>query len=34
MGGSQPDERSGDLIGEEPLSLDVELTGTPGELTY
>ena len=26
IGGSQPDERSGDLIGEDPLSLDIELT--------
>jgi beta-glucosidase len=34
MGGSQPDERSGDLIGEDPLSLDIELTGSQGELTY
>jgi len=34
MGGSQSDERSGDLIGEDPLSLDVELTGSRGELTY
>ena len=34
VGGSQPDERSGDLIGEDPLSLEVELTGSRDELTY
>jgi beta-glucosidase len=34
MGGSQPDERSGDLIGEDPLSLEVELAGSREELTY
>jgi beta-glucosidase len=34
MGGSQPDERSGDLIGEDPLSLELELTGTRAELPY
>jgi beta-glucosidase len=34
VGGSQPDERSGDLIGEDPLSLDLELTGSRAELPY
>jgi beta-glucosidase len=34
MGGSQPDERSGDLIGEDPLTLDLELTGSRTELPY
>jgi beta-glucosidase len=34
MGGSQPDERSGDLIGEDPLSLELELTGSRVELPY
>jgi beta-glucosidase len=34
LGGSQPDERSGDLIGEEPLSIEVELIGERVELTY
>jgi beta-glucosidase len=34
VGGSQPDERSGDLIGEDPLSLEVELTGSRDELPY
>jgi beta-glucosidase len=34
VGGSQPDERSGDLIGEEPLHLDIELTGSRDELVY
>jgi hypothetical protein len=34
IGGSQPDERSGDLIGEDPLSLELELTGSRDELTY
>jgi beta-glucosidase len=34
MGGSQPDERSGDLIGEDPLTLDIELTGSRTELPY
>jgi beta-glucosidase len=34
VGGSQPDERSGDLIGEDPLSLELELTGSAAELTY
>jgi len=34
VGGSQPDERSGDLIGEDPLSLEIELTGSRAELPY
>ncbi len=34
LGGSQPDERSGDLIGEDPLSIEFELTGPGVELTY
>jgi beta-glucosidase len=34
VGGSQPDERSGDLIGEDPLHLDLELTGSRDELVY
>jgi beta-glucosidase len=34
VGGSQPDERSGDLIGEDPLRLELELTGSRDELTY
>ncbi len=34
LGGSQPDVRSGDLIGEDPLSLEVELTGDRVELPY
>jgi beta-glucosidase len=34
VGGSQPDERSGDLIGEDPLSLVIELTGSSDELQY
>jgi beta-glucosidase len=34
LGGSQPDLRSGDLIGEDPLSIEVELTGDRVELPY
>jgi beta-glucosidase len=34
LGGSQPDERSADLIGEEPLCIDIELVGERVELTY
>jgi beta-glucosidase len=34
VGGSQPDERSGDLIGEDPLSLEIVLTGSRDELPY
>jgi beta-glucosidase len=34
LGGSQPDERSGDLIGEDPLSLEIELGGERVELVY
>jgi len=34
LGGSQPDERSGDLIGEDPLSIEIELVGTRRELQY
>ena len=34
IGGSQPDERSGDLIGEDPLSLDIELVGAPSVMQY
>ncbi len=34
VGGSQPDERSGDLIGEDPKSIDLELTGGRAELAY
>jgi hypothetical protein len=34
IGGSQPDDRSGDLIGEDPLSVEVELTGSRDELPY
>jgi beta-glucosidase len=34
VGGSQPDERSGDLIGEDPLSMDFELIGDRVELVY
>jgi beta-glucosidase len=34
VGGSQPDARSGDLIGEDPLSLELELTGSRDELPY
>ena len=34
VGGSQPDERSGDLIGEDPLSLDIELVGAPSVMQY
>jgi beta-glucosidase len=34
VGGSQPDERSGDLIGEDPSSLDIELVGAPAVLDY
>jgi beta-glucosidase len=34
VGGSQPDERSGDLIGVDPLSLEIELTGSRDELPY
>ena len=34
IGGSQPDERSGDLIGEDPVSLDIELVGAPVNMQY
>jgi beta-glucosidase len=34
LGGSQPDERSGDLMGEDPLSLEIELVGSRRELQY
>jgi beta-glucosidase len=34
VGGSQPDERSGDLIGEDPLSIEFELVGDRRELPY
>jgi beta-glucosidase len=34
IGGSQPDQRSGDLIGEDPLHVDLELTGSRDELVY
>jgi len=34
LGGSQPDERSGDLIGEDPLSIEIELIGSRRELQY
>jgi beta-glucosidase len=34
LGGSQPDERSGDLVGEDPLSAALTLTGDRVELTY
>ena len=34
LGGSQPDERSGDLIGEDPLSIEIELVGSRRELQY
>jgi beta-glucosidase len=34
LGGSQPDERSGDLIGEDPLSTEIVLTGDRVELVY
>ncbi|HWO12544.1 MAG TPA: glycoside hydrolase family 3 C-terminal domain-containing protein [Polyangiaceae bacterium] len=34
VGGSQPDARSGDLIGEDPVSLDLELTGAPSVMSY
>ena len=34
IGGSQPDERSGDLIGEDPLEIDIQLTGSRDELPY
>ena len=34
VGGSQPDERSGDLIGEDPVSLDLELVGARTEMPY
>jgi beta-glucosidase len=34
LGGCQPDERSGDLIGEDPLSLEFELVGDRRELPY
>jgi beta-glucosidase len=34
VGGSQPDERSGDLIGEDPLSIEFELIGDRVELVY
>jgi beta-glucosidase len=34
VGGSQPDTRSGDLIGEDPLSLDLELTGAASVMPY
>jgi beta-glucosidase len=33
-GGSQPDERSVALMGQRPLTLELELTGTPVELPY
>jgi beta-glucosidase len=34
LGGSQPDQRSGDLMGEDPLSIEIELTGDRRELKY
>ena len=34
LGGSQPDERSGDLMGEDPLNIEVELVGDRRQLTY
>jgi beta-glucosidase len=34
VGGSQPDERSGDLMGEDPLSIEFELVGDRRELPY
>jgi len=34
VGGSQPDVRSGDLIGEDPLSIELELVGERKELAY
>jgi beta-glucosidase len=34
VGGSQPDVRSGDLIGEDPLSTEIVLTGGRVELRY
>lgn len=34
VGGSQPDERSGDLLGEDPVSTELVLTGDRRELVY
>jgi beta-glucosidase len=34
VGGSQPDVRSGDLMGEDPLSAELELVGDRRELPY
>jgi len=34
FGGSQPDERSGDLIGEDPLSIELTITGDRLEMQY
>jgi beta-glucosidase len=34
VGGSQPDQRSGDLLGEDPVSMEIVLTGDRRELVY
>jgi beta-glucosidase len=34
VGGSQPDARSVALLGRAPVSVELEVTGTPTELPY
>ena len=34
VGGSQPDKRSSELLGQEPLSISIELVGDSVEMPY